>query len=51
MPEARQLSEADLIMAAMITAADLVRDQAFWKMHGSPLTNRLLDAKPKVEER
>jgi hypothetical protein len=50
MPEdqrtARHLTEADLDAAAEITVIDQQRDIAWWKEHGSPLTNRLLDAKP-----
>jgi hypothetical protein len=43
---ARPLTEAELTAAAEITVIDQQRDVRFWVEHGSPLTNRLLDAKP-----
>ncbi|HEV8178552.1 MAG TPA: hypothetical protein VGP44_12815 [Gemmatimonadales bacterium] len=43
---AHPLTEADLLQASLITERDKVEDVAWWKTHGSPLTNRLLDAAP-----
>lgn len=41
---ARPLTEADLLHAATISERDKIEDMAFWKTHGSTLTNALLDA-------
>lgn len=45
---ATRLDEAELDREAVITERDKVVDVSFWQLHGSPLTNALLDAAPEA---
>lgn len=42
--QAVPLTEADLLSASLVSDRDKIEDVAWWKAHGSPLTNALLNA-------
>lgn len=50
MPDERRIAAPlpaeELDLEARVSERDKVEDEAFWKLHGSPLTNALLNARP-----